>query len=293
MAIKDVILDFDGTCTVIPEIQERFLEQYLIQLNKLVFATVPILPVEWAEALQFIRDHSPQFGWTFATTPAAPAAADPYILAYESTKHLLRVRKMPDDAIPKEVFVNAAGANPAPWRCEAKEVFEELLAKHICITFISNTSSTTIVKRLEELFSPSQVPKGISVKSDANKYRIAELLPESKLPSSLQEWFNGLPASYETTIGRPAYLRRAFYFEALCAALDNNWDRIPTTVVCGDIWEMDLAMPFALGTNIHLIERAAPFGTYKYESDKTQAEPHRAKISKDLTGLLEWLKTDQ
>jgi hypothetical protein len=53
------------------------------------------------------------------------------------------------------------------------------------------------------------------------------------------------------------------------------------------VWELDLALPAAMGGHIHLIERASPFDTYDFEKQLTLA--HRGKVSKDLLGLKEWL----
>ena len=64
---------------------------------------------------------------------------------------------------------------------------------------------------------------------------------------------------------------------------------LPNTVFCGDIWEMDLAMPHALGANVHLLDRAAPFNTYEHEKRVIETYGQRAKASADLSGLLAWL----
>ena len=71
--------------------------------------------------------------------------------------------------------------------------------------------------------------------------------------------------------------------------LNGDIGLITSTVFCGDIWEMDLAMPYALGACVHLIDRAAPFDTYEFEMNAAAAGGARAKTSGDLTGLLAWL----
>ena len=63
-----------------------------------------------------------------------------------------------------------------------------------------------------------------------------------------------------------------------------------TTLVCGDIWELDLALPDALGCAVHLIERGAPYSTYAYELD-AMTQARRGSSSGDLNGLLAVLKT--
>jgi hypothetical protein len=68
--------------------------------------------------------------------------------------------------------------------------------------------------------------------------------------------------------------------------LDGDFDALTNTVFCGDIWEMDLAMPYALGAKVHLLDRTAPFDTCPYER---QALAAYGKTSADLSGLLDWL----
>ena len=52
---------------------------------------------------------------------------------------------------------------------------------------------------------------------------------------------------------------------------------------------MDLAMPYALGAKVHLLDRAAPFDTYSYERQALVGYGDRGKTSADLSGLLDWL----
>jgi hypothetical protein len=80
-------------------------------------------------------------------------------------------------------------------------------------------------------------------------------------------------------LDRPVYLRRGAYFEALCATTFP----MEQTLVCGDIWELDLALPAALGAQVHLIERAAPFATYRYERERLA----KGQSSPNLEALLE------
>lgn len=291
MAINNIVLDFDGTCTQIPVIYEGYLTQYLAELNKRVFSQKPVTADEWRDAQQLVSNNSPKAPWTIGFSPSAPAAADPYIMAYESAKYIIRQRipvgiKDP----PFEAHRDADEANPAPWRMEAREIIEELLKKNINVYFISNSSSKKITQRLLELLELSTLPKGIKVESDAAKFYISELMWDTALPNETKLHFENLPATVVTSdIGRPVHLRRGFYFEAICKVFNNNLDDLGSTVFCGDIWEMDLAMPYALGANIHLIDRSAPFNTYEFEYNALVNSGDRAKKSEDLKGLLNWV----
>jgi hypothetical protein len=135
----------------------------------------------------------------------------------------------------------------------------------------------------------------ISVQSGAGKFRICELSWDHQAAVSTEatKRFQGLPVAYGgkpiPQAERPIYLRRGAYFEAINRALKGDFDALTNTVFCGDIWEMDLAMPFALGAKVHLLDRAAPFDTYPYERQVLAAYGDRGKTSANLSGLLDWL----
>jgi hypothetical protein len=99
--ITHVVLDFDGTCTQIPAIFEAYLDLYL---EGLVKAGFNISKADWQEGQAVVRRHSPEAGWMLAGCPAAPVAADPYILADETAKLILRRLK---DPRPVPASINA------------------------------------------------------------------------------------------------------------------------------------------------------------------------------------------
>src|SRR5262249_47663145 len=115
-----VVLDFDGTCTQIPAAYERYLELYRSELRR----GFDVSPAMWNDAQQAVRDHSARAGWTVAGCPAAPAAADPYILADEAAKYLARKYSV---TLPQDLNAGPYVATPAPWRTEAKETLSHLL----------------------------------------------------------------------------------------------------------------------------------------------------------------------
>ena len=291
-AIAHVVLDFDGTCTQIPKIWEAYLELYRTGLGEAGF---DVTGSEWREANDTVRKHSPKAGWTLAGCPAAPAAADPYILADESARLILR-RRGDHRTVPPQVNMQAYTAAAAPWREEAIDTFSRLVERGIRLHFVSNSSTAMITRRLQELLADQPSLQGkIAVQSDAGKFRISELNWENQdafLPDARTK-FEQLPAAseaeYSKSVGRPIYLRRGSYFDAIYRVLGSDIGLIPNTVFCGDIWEMDLAMPYALGACVHLIDRAAPFDTYDFEKNAAAAGGVRAKTSGDLTGLLAWL----
>ena len=88
--LAHIILDFDGTCTQIPPVFEKYLDFYRRGLNE---SGLSVTLSEWRDAQAIVRNHSPKAGWTVAgCPPSAPAAGDPYILADEAARLMLRRR---------------------------------------------------------------------------------------------------------------------------------------------------------------------------------------------------------
>lgn len=291
--ITDIIFDYDGTCTQIPLLYEGFLKSYFEgfakQMEQLL---LPITYKEWQDAVAIVRSNSPLAGWTVKTCPSAPAAADPYILAFETACFILRNKK--SSASPDfKIFGDAYATNPPSWRDDAASTFIALQQKGVKLHFISNSSTTAIRDQLKKLTGVGE----ISVDGGAAKFSICELVwdPQKagdEMPAQVKKKFTDLPACCTapevSELGRLAYLRRGSYFEAIYRALGNDLSKLATTVFCGDVWELDLSMPYTLGANVHLIERASPFDTYAYERAMVSSYGNRGKIGKNLSDVLQW-----
>ena len=118
--LAHIILDFDGTCTQIPPVFEKYLDFYRRGLNE---SGLSVTLSEWRDAQAIVRNHSPKAGWTVAgCPPSAPAAGDPYILADEAARLILRRRGV-TTPVPPAVHVQAYDAALAPWREEALDTF--------------------------------------------------------------------------------------------------------------------------------------------------------------------------
>ncbi len=287
--ITDIVLDFDGTCTDIPAINEAFLDEYGLIFDKTV---EPVSKSEWKSAQDEVMNYSPLAGWMISGCPSAPAACDPYILAFEAASLILR-KRISTNTLPSTLHHEANDKHPAPWRDDAADVINKILEKNIALHFISNSSTKKINERLIVLFGEGNpILKKISVQSGAAKFKITELPWEEQdsYPKELTERFRKLSASITSKdLDRPIYLRRSYYFDAIAQVFKNDLNKVFSSVFCGDIWEMDHAMPYELGANIHLIERESPYNTYEYERKMVQSYGSRGKISKELSGVLDWI----
>lgn len=267
--IRHVIFDFDGTCTQVDKVQAKFLDDYR--------KAISVDEKEWDKAKAAIVKASPNAGWNLMNAPStAPAGADPYILAGEAAGLIFRAKGQ--DA--PNVFAKVYEQNSAPFRPEMDEVIETLLKKRVQVAFISNSDKTKVANRIQDLFHKTPHKKdAIQVFGGAQKFLVKELLVDSTATKDQRAQFDQLaPAVRIGDVARPIYLRRGAYFEALCAT------KFPLaeTLVVGDIWELDLAMPAALGAHVHLIQRAEPFPTYAYEL----AQLAKGHTSTTLKGLL-------
>lgn len=286
VAIKTVVLDFDGTCTNIPAMHQKFLDAS----NKFLAKTGWTTEKDWNRALDAVRAASPDAGWMLGGAPSAPAAADPFILSGEAVAFLAREKKL---FPPYPDTYNAAYPSAiAPLRPELKKVLAAIHAAKIAIHFVSNASTQKVEGRLDDLLADAPaLRKAIKIQGDAGKFNIAEPAWDAKtpLPKKMQKIFDAVPtgASEVGGLKRPIYLRRGSYFRALADIWGGDPAKMATTIVCGDIWELDLALPAYLGCQVHLIERGAPYDTCEYERKCLAAA--MGSFSNDLHGLLERL----
>lgn len=289
MALRYVVLDFDGTCTQIELAHAGFAASYLALLERANGCEAGALQPAWDAAVAEVRAAAPTAGWTLLGAPStAPAAADPYILAGETTALLERRRAI--RVVPADAYARAYAANPAPLRPELPEVLAALVERGLGVGFISNSDPVAIRGRIGDLLNGDRALRDrLVVHGDAAKFRLVELPVGAAGPAAAHRaQFEALDGAVRADgLARPIYLRRGAYFDALCGLwrdLGAKRYAIAETLVCGDIWELDLAMPRALGAAVHLIRRAPPFETYPYELAQLGAP---RDVSTDLRGLVD------
>ena len=284
MTLRHLVFDFDGTCTEIPQADQAFLAAYLAALRTAV-APAQVSDAEWSDALSTVRRASPEEGWRLGGTPSAPAAADPYVLAFETGSLLAHRRRL---KLPTDLHAKALQHAEAPLRAEFPGVLAAVAALGVQITFISNSSTAVVGARLDQgLGAGSPLRQKISVLGDASKFTIREPSAnfDGPIDTRLLAAFRALPAEGPRLLQRPIYLRRGAYLSQLAKVWAGDPSGPAGTLVCGDIWELDLALPAALGCAVHLIERAPPYQTCGYELEALGL-CLRGRSSPDLRGLL-------
>ncbi len=270
-SIDAVFFDFDGTLTDAEACAAPFLEAFQERVARRAGLDRHPLVEAWRRLAADVDAHPERHGWVVDGRVVAPACADPYLRASRVAKLLLS-DALPDaerDEAVDHDFADSYRHVRTVFRDEATEIVDAVLASGRAACVVSNTRASWIEARLATLplrFGPVPVAGEAAKWSITASARAPERL--GRVPEALS--LDGL--------ARPVLLRRGRYLDALVtmeAALGVRLDRV---LVCGDVFELDLGLPHALGAHVHLVARAT---TPRYEL-RAIAELPRAGVSEGL-----------
>jgi phosphoglycolate phosphatase-like HAD superfamily hydrolase len=278
MAIACVVLDFDGTFTDVAAEGAPFLLHFRRGLARLLGRDVE---AAWEEEVAVLQAGADALGWGMNGRVVAPATADPYLTATCAAHRLFQrfgvggeeaARSETVQGLYREAYTHSATA----FKPEAKEVLEALLATGLPVTVVTNAHTDLVEKKLDQL-----APKGrerLRVSGDARKF----LLDPPDVPDAR---FDAVPETQvlQGVLRRPIYLRRGRYFQALKHVWDTTGTRPEQTLVAGDIYELDLALPAALGAHVQLVARD---NVLPYELKAMEALGPRGGVDPSLRALL-------
>ena len=278
MRVDTVVLDFDGTFTDVEIEAAPFTAAYRSDLEDLLGRDVSRL---WSEEEQVILSKPADFGWQFGGKVVPPANADPYLLATAVTQRIFDRLAILSSAplrtdVSQSLYRNAYHYTATSFRPEAREVLEALLATKAHVFVVTNSHPEVVAQKIDALS-----PKGrerLEVFGDAKKYVVDEASPTDARFAALPET-KRLPGLES----RPVFLRRGRYYEVLRAIWKNTGTSLENTLVCGDIWELDLALPQELGAQVQLIERKT---TLEFERRAVESAGDRGQVSATLTPLI-------
>jgi phosphoglycolate phosphatase-like HAD superfamily hydrolase len=285
MAIGCVVLDFDGTFTDVVAEGAPFVREFKSHLAEVVGKDLSSVEAAWREEETAVLAGAHAFGWDVGGRVVAPATADPYLLSNCVARQLMsRYGVLPDPGERHEalqtLYREAYKLTGTAFKPEAKEVLEALLATGLPVTVVTNAHTDLVEKKLDQL-----APKGrerLQVSGDARKF----LLDPPDAPDAR---FDSVPETQvmDGALRRPIYLRRGRYFEALKRVWDSTGTRPEQTLVAGDIYELDLALPAALGAHVQLVARD---NVLPYELKAVHALGIRGGVDRSLRALLPRLR---
>lgn len=274
-----VVLDFDGTFTDVDREAVPFLSAYRDGLAAHLGGPID---EAWSAALQVVRADPDAHGFEYEGTIVAPSHADPYILAASVARIVLvdhpevALDNAARDALLNALFRTAYAESATVFRPDARAVLDALIADPRPVYVVSNSHTEHVEKKLSALREDAL--EHLTVHGNARKFHLVA-------PDESDAVFEALPATREVSgLARPVHLLRGRYYELLRALLAEAGVTAAEVLVCGDIFELDLALPAALGARTHLVTRASTPG---YE--RAAVEASGGTWSPTLSGVLEQL----
>lgn len=278
MAIKLLILDFDGTFTDAHEEARPFVKAFQADFYDLIGREVP---VAWAREEAEVLEHPTRYGWRNGGIITAPAGADPYLTVSCIVQNLCDLFGiLNNDALRSEVLQTLYKKNypltlSAP-RPDAKRVLEALLARDLAVAVVTNSRTDAVTAKLADLAVEGAA--SLRVIGDAKKF-VKDDSPRDSVFDALTDMsIPGLDT-------RSVMIKRGHYYDVLSSLWREHGADAASTLVCGDIFELDLALPLSLGTRVHLVyhEQTPPYEVAFLRTHE------RGSVSTDLAGVLEHL----
>lgn len=282
MPKRVAVLDFDGTITDAEEEAKPFVKGYMGDLCLLVRLDAEKLDLLVQSAEKEIASHPEKHGWFYDGVMVA-SSADPYL-------HM--------QAVARNIF-DQLGLFPGPNPSERKYWLERLFSRNyplsgiafkpgagqmlsgLCTNkdtaayIVTNSSTEGVCKKILALSKDYPELAGLcgQVIGGAQKYVIGGR------PEHLKYEKITIPG-----LSRLIYVKRSAYYDILENIREKNnigWDDM---TVIGDIFELDLVLPFELGAGVGLV--ANKF-TPQYELDFFNSQRTRpAKIINSLSEVL-------
>jgi FMN phosphatase YigB (HAD superfamily) len=280
--MTDLVLDFDGTMTDADAEGRPFREGYLDDLCALVGRAA-----KDAEVLGIAEEVEAELARAPAEHPflwmgraVAPAAVDPYLRMVPIAHRILDRF----DAIPGALdrarllgsvlyrYNYAKTLGRPVFRAGAGEILRSLAGTHTWI--VTNSDTHAVAGKVAALDRDVAGAAWLAprVRGHARKFDVDDA------------WEGVLDAPGELAVpglDRPVLLRRRAYHDILRELLDSAGATFADLVVIGDIFELDLALPLALGARVGLV--ASPH-TPPYERAYVAAHP-RGRVLESLAEI--------
>ena len=270
--VRYVVLDFDGTFTEVEKEGEPFTRAYQESFSDLIGKDEAHVKEVWKTAERRVRQDPDRFGGFEDAGKIVAPPCDPYLRANAVSRIMCqRFQVLKDAQLRNEVLTalyrRAYRQTATCFREDAARTLDAILAlPGIEVFVVTNAVPTTVKTKIAQLGSKLATEARPLVVGEAYKFGIGDkaLDPSGSVSAGLRaklpEWasrFQAVPESLEAKgVGRPIFLRRNSYFRVL---RDQVWKEDlagpEATIVVGDVYELDLALPAALGAYVHLVTR--------------------------------------
>lgn len=276
------ILDFDGTVTDAEAEGAPYTESYLRDLSVLTNVSLDSIKARATECLQLIHANPDQYGFEFKDKIVAPAMVDPYLRMGPIAKQIF------EDLLPnfdpefrrrlfQVLYRHNYAKSATVFRPGAHEVLTRLYKRNAFV--VTNSDTGAVIQKILTLGNANEGLGSLvwlvdHVYGNAQKFNLDDIDDDEgldKVPETME-----IPG-----LSRLVYLRRTRYFNVLNSirrGFPVHWDEV---AVAGDIFELDLALPLALGAQVALVVSKHTPG---YEVDFVSDHPNGTIIN-DLSQL--------
>jgi len=276
-----LILDFDGTMTDAEREGAPFRHGYLEDVANLVDR-----PFEEVEALAItfeaeVAAHPGAYGWLFLDRIVAPATVDPYLRMMPVARRILdhygclmapldRSRVL-DAVLYKYNYQKTLDA-PRPG---AGDLLRSLRDTPVYI--VTNSHTDAVQRKVRAMGAEVAPAAEKGSESDGLEWLVNRVHGRAK-KYFIDDTFDAVPAELHLPgLERPVLLRRRHYFEVLDSLRRREGATWEQVVVVGDIFELDLALPFALGARVALMVNAF---TPQWEIDFLTGHPRASLLTR-------------
>ena len=280
-----IVLDFDGTMTDAEAEGAPFRTGYLADLATLAGVTVddPTFAAIVAEVEGGLASAPEAHPFRWKGKAVAPASVDPYLRMVPVADAIFDgFGVLPDRTVRGRLTggvlykhnYNLTKGHPV-FRPGAAEVLRALAGTETYV--VTNSHTAAVAEKIEIL--DRTVGGGVSwlaprVRGDAQKFEVDD------------SW-DAVPATLAIPglVARDVLLRRRHYHDRLAQLLTSVGAGFDELLVVGDIFELDLALPLALGARVGLV--VSPH-TPRYELDFVESQP-RARVLHTLHAILDFI----
>ena len=268
-----LVLDFDGTMTDAEVEGVPFRQGYLEDVS--ILCDQPLEEVmKWADEFSAeVSANAHAYGWDFNGRIVAPAVVDPYLRMMPVARKIMDragVLLNPTDRtrlLDGILYKYNYGKTVNCFRDGARSVLESMEGT---ATYVVTNSHTIPVKnKLSSL--------GMEEDGRCTLQWLVDRVHGSAKKYYLDDSFTLVDESMNLSgLNRPVLLRRQKYYEVLSSLLEGEGLEWSDLVVVGDIFELDLCLPLAMGARVGLL--ANEF-TPDYEQGFLREHPRGAVLT--------------
>ena len=267
-----LVLDFDGTMTDAEVEGVPFRQGYLEDISLL-----SALPMEEVERLaeEFsaeVSRNAHAYGWDFGGRIVAPAVVDPYLRMMPVARKILDTagafmqRDERNRLLDNILYKYNYGKTNNCFRDGALELLESL--KGTATYVVTNSHTIPVKEKLRSL--------GLQADGSCSLDWLVERVHGSAKKYYLDDDFDAVPEAMTLEgLPRPVLLRRRKYHTVLAQLLADEGLGWEDLVVVGDIFELDLSLPLAMGARVAVL--ANEF-TPDYEKAFLEGHPRGAVL---------------